>query len=130
VRGLIAEGRPGPAVASFLTEVVGLTPAQVLALRDAPPGPDDVLAIATRTLVREGEALAALDLAALARPVRQPVLLLHGTASPAWVAEVVAVLARELPRAQAAVLVGEGHEAVDTAAPAIAERLTRFLDAR
>jgi pimeloyl-ACP methyl ester carboxylesterase len=128
VRGLIAEGRPGPAVASFLTEVVGLTPAQVQALRDAPPGPDDILAIATRTMVREGEALAALDLAALARPVRQPVLLLHGTASPAWVAEVVAVLARELPRAEVAVLAGEGHEGVDTAAPAIAERLTRFLD--
>jgi pimeloyl-ACP methyl ester carboxylesterase len=101
----------------------------VQALRDAPPGPDDVRAIATRTLVREGEALAGLDLAALARPIRQPVLLLHGTASPPWVAEVVAVLARELPSAQVVALAGEGHEGVDAAAPAVAERLTRFLTA-
>jgi pimeloyl-ACP methyl ester carboxylesterase len=129
LRSLIAAGRPGPAIASFLTEVIGLTPEQVAALRDAPPGPDDVLAIASRTLVREGEALAALDLAALAAPVTQPVLLLHGSASPLWAATVVGSLATALPDAQVVELAGAGHEGVDTAAGTVADHLVRFFGA-
>jgi pimeloyl-ACP methyl ester carboxylesterase len=128
-RELMAAGRPGPAVAGFLTEVVGLSESQVRALREAPPGPDDVLAVAARTLVREGEALAALDLAALAAGVTGPVLLLQGTASPPWAAAVVRALADRLPGAQVAVLPGEGHEGVDTAAADVAARLERFLRA-
>jgi pimeloyl-ACP methyl ester carboxylesterase len=129
LRGLIAAGRPGPAIAGFLTEVVGMTPEQVAALREAPPGPDDVLAIATRTLVREGEALAALDLAAVAAPVPQPVLLLRGTASPPWAEAVVRALAAALPDAQVVELPGAGHEGVDTAAATVAAQLVRFLTA-
>jgi pimeloyl-ACP methyl ester carboxylesterase len=126
---LIAAGRPGPAIASFLTEVIGLTPEQVAALRDAPPGPDDVLAIATRTLVREGQALAALDLAALAEPVAQPVLLLHGSASPPWAAAVVRTLTTSLRDVHVVELPGAGHEGVDTAAEPVADHLVRFFGA-
>jgi pimeloyl-ACP methyl ester carboxylesterase len=129
LRALIAAGRPGPAIASFLTEVIGLTPEQVAALRDAPPGPDDVLAVASRTLVREGEALAALDLPALAAPVAQPVLLLHGSAGPPWAAAVVRELATALRDVQVVELPGAGHEGVDTHAATVTEHLVRFLGA-
>jgi pimeloyl-ACP methyl ester carboxylesterase len=127
VRGMLAAGQPGRAVASFLLDVVGMTPEQVEELRAAGPGPDDVLAIASRTFVREGEALAALDLAALARPVRAPVLLLHGTASPPWVEQVIGALARALPDVAVVSLPGQGHEGVDTGADVVAAELRRFL---
>nr|WP_281371695.1 alpha/beta hydrolase [Petropleomorpha daqingensis] len=127
LRALIAAGRPGPAIASFLIEVIGLTPEQVAELRDAPPGPDDVLAIASRTLVREGEALAALDLAALAGPVVQPVLLMLGSASPPWAASVVRDLSTALPRADVVEMADADHEGVDTAAETVAEHLVRFF---
>jgi len=127
VRGLIAAGQPGPAVVSFLTEIIGLTRDEVEALRQAPQGTDDVLAIASRTLPREAEALAALDLAALARAVPQPTLLLRGTETPPWAAEVVGELDEHLADARTVVLQGEGHEGVDTAAAAVAGHLTDFL---
>jgi pimeloyl-ACP methyl ester carboxylesterase len=127
VRGHLAAGQAGRAVASFLVEIGGMTPAQVERLRTAPPGGDDNLAIASRTFVREGEALAALDLAALARRVRAPVLLLHGTASPPWVEQVTGALARALPDVEVVSLPGQGHEGVDTAADVVAAELRRFL---
>jgi pimeloyl-ACP methyl ester carboxylesterase len=127
VRGYLEAGQTGRAVASFLTEVIGLTREQVEELRRSAPGGDDVLDIAFRTLGREGEALAALDLADLARQVAQPALLLLGTASPAWAGEVVRVLAENLPSAEVAELPGAGHEGVDTAAAVVAERLRGFL---
>jgi len=127
VRGLIAAGQPGPAIVSFLTEIVGLTREQVEALRQAPRGTDDVLAIASRTLPREAEALAALDLPALAGAVRQPVLLLRGTSSPPWAAEVVGALERHLADARTVALPEEGHEGVDTAAATVAGHLADFL---
>jgi pimeloyl-ACP methyl ester carboxylesterase len=107
-------------------DVFGHSVSGVVVLGAAPPGPDDVLAIASRTLVREAEALAALGLPAVARAVRQPVLL-RGTAGPPWGAEVLAVLIAALPDAEVEELVGEGHEGVDTAATAVAALLTRFL---
>jgi pimeloyl-ACP methyl ester carboxylesterase len=127
VRAQMEAGQRGPAVIGFLREQIGLSAEQVEALRHAPAGPDDVLDIAARTLPREADALAALDLPGLARPVRQPVLLLRGTASPPWAAEVTGVLERSLADARAVVLPGEGHEGVDTAAAAVAGHLADFL---
>lgn len=127
VRGYLADGQAGRAVASFLVEIGGMTPAQVEELRSTPPGPDDYPAIAARTFVREGEALAALDLRALARRVRAPVLLLHGTASPPWAEQVVSALARALPHVAVVSLPGHGHEGVDTGADVVAAELRRFL---
>lgn len=127
VRGYLAAGQPGRAVVSFLTEIGGMTPDQVEQLRTAPPGPEDYLEIASRTFVREGEALAALDLRALARPVRLPVLMLHGTASPPWAQQVGGALARALADVEVVSLPGHGHEGVDTAADLVAAELRRFL---
>lgn len=127
IRGYLAAGQPGRAVASFLVEIAGMTPAQVDELRAAPPGPDDYLAIASRTFVREAEALARLDLAALARRVRIPVLLLHGTAGPPWVEQVIGALAPALPGVEVVSLPHEGHEGVDRAADVVAAELRRFF---
>jgi pimeloyl-ACP methyl ester carboxylesterase len=127
VRGLVDAGRPGRAVVAFLSEIVGMDPAQIEQLRAAGPGPDDVLAVAARTLPREADALAALDLAALAAAVTASVLLLHGTASPPWVEQVIGTLARALRDVEVVSLPGQGHEGVDTAADVVAAELRRFL---
>jgi pimeloyl-ACP methyl ester carboxylesterase len=127
VRSHLAAGRPGPAVVDFLVHVIGLTPEQVAALRDAGAGGEDVLGIASRTLLREAEALAALDPAALAADVSQPVLLMRGTASPAWAESVVRTLEAGLSDVRTVVLPGAGHEGVDTAAGEVAGHLVRFL---
>jgi pimeloyl-ACP methyl ester carboxylesterase len=127
IRGYVEAGQPGRAVVSFLTEIGGVSGEQVEELRRAGAGGDDVLGIASRTLVREGEVLAALDLRDLARRVAQPVLLLRGTASPPWAADVVGLLADQLPSVEVVPLPGEGHEGVDSAAAAVAGRLRAFL---
>lgn len=127
IRGHLGAGQVGRALSSFLVDVAGMTPDQVEELRNAPPGPDDYPAIAARTFVREGEALAALDIAALARPVRAPVLVLHGTAGPAWAEQVRGALVPALSDVQVVALPGHGHEGVDTAADLVAAELRRFL---
>ena len=68
---------------SFLTEVIGLTMAQVSELRNT-PGAQDVLPIVSATMPREGEALASADPLGLAARITAPVLLMLGEASPAW----------------------------------------------
>ncbi|MDQ1660266.1 MAG: hypothetical protein QOJ68_246 [Blastococcus sp.] len=128
----IEAGQSGLAVASFLIEVIGLTRERVNELREqalhAGSGPvvDDVLAVASRTLGREAEALTTLDLATLAAGVRQPVRFLLGTGSPPWAAEVTGLLAMQLPGAEIVVLDGEGHEGVDGAAQRVLDELLAF----
>jgi len=124
---LVAKGRPGPAMISFLTEVIGLTMVQVSELRDA-PGAQDVLPIVSATLPREGEALASADPLALAAGVTAPVLLLLGEVSPAWAADLTHALSAALPQATLAVLPGYGHEAIDGAPGLIYRQLLHFLD--
>jgi pimeloyl-ACP methyl ester carboxylesterase len=125
-------GQSGLAVASFLTEVIGLSRERVDELRDQAlqadtgPGLDDVLAVASRTLGREADALAALDLAALARGVRQPVRFLLGAESPPWAGEVTGFLAARLTGAEIVVLDGEGHEGLDGAPKRVVEELVHF----
>jgi pimeloyl-ACP methyl ester carboxylesterase len=128
----IDAGQSGLAVASFLIEVIGLTRERVNELREealrasAGPGVDDVLAVASRTLGREADALAALDLAALATGVQQPVRFLLGTASPPWAGEVTAFLAARLAGSEVVPLDGEGHEGLDGAPERVVEELVRF----
>jgi len=129
LRGHLAAGRRGPAVVDFLVAVIGLTHEQVSELRNSSAADEDVLGIASRTLLREAEALAALDLPALAAAVGQPVLLMRGTQSPPWAAEVVGVLAGALADVEVVVLPGAGHEGVDTAADVVAGHLVRFFEA-
>jgi pimeloyl-ACP methyl ester carboxylesterase len=121
---LIAAGRPGPAMVSFLTEIVGLTDEQVGELRNAPRG-YDVLPIASATMPREARALAEVDLTTLAPAV--PVLLILGSASPGWARDITAELAGALPLSTLAVLDGQGHEAIDTAPAVLAGALEEFL---
>ena len=97
------------------------------ALRDAPGG-RDVLPIAAATLPHEAHALAAADLAGPApRQVRQPVLLLLGTASPPWAGEITRELAAALPTATVTELSGTGHEAIDQAPDVLVAEVVRFL---
>jgi pimeloyl-ACP methyl ester carboxylesterase len=123
---LVADGRPGPAMISFLTEVIGLTMAQVSELRDT-PGAQDVLPIVSATLAREAEALASADPLPLAADVVAPVLLLLGETSPAWAADLTHALSAAVPQASLAVLPGCGHEAIDAAPGLIYRELAQFL---
>ena len=126
VSALVAGGRPGPAMISFLTEVIGLTMAQVNDLRNT-PGAQDVLPIVSATMPRESKALASADPPALAARVTAPVLLLLGEASPAWAADITHALSAALPHAALTVLPGAGHEAIDTDPGLICRQLLRFL---
>jgi pimeloyl-ACP methyl ester carboxylesterase len=123
---MVADGQGGRATFTFLTEIIGLTRAEVEALRDAPGG-RDVLPIVAATLPREARALAAADLPGAARKVRQPVLLLLGTASPPWASQITAELAAALPAATVSELAGAGHEALEKTPDQITAALARFL---
>jgi pimeloyl-ACP methyl ester carboxylesterase len=123
---LIAAGDPGRAMASFLVDVVGYTWDEVFAMRDAPAA-REASEIVERTMVREGHALTAVDLAPLADAVPQPVLLLLGADSPPWAPALTRALHRRLPRATLVVLADQGHEAVDRAPAELARALDDFL---
>ena len=126
VAAMVADGQAGRAAFTFLTEIIGLTRSEVEALRDGPGG-RDVLPIVAATLPREARALAAADLADVARQVRQPVLLLLGTASPPWASQITRELAAELPAATVTELPGTGHEALNTAPDLLVTEVLRFL---
>jgi pimeloyl-ACP methyl ester carboxylesterase len=126
VTAMVAEGKPGRAMVTFLTEVVGLTQDQVTELRDAAPV-EDVLAIVSRTMAREADALSTLDLAQLAAAVNQPVRLMLGATSPPWAGAVTTALTQQLRSADAVVLTDLGHEAVDIAPALVAAELDSFF---
>jgi pimeloyl-ACP methyl ester carboxylesterase len=126
VSAMVGDGQAGRAVFSFLTEIIGLTRAEVEALRDAPGG-RDVLPVAAATLPREARALASADLVAAARLVRQPVLLLLGAASPPWAAQITRQVAAELPAGTVAGLPGVGHDALERAPDLVAAEVMRFF---
>jgi pimeloyl-ACP methyl ester carboxylesterase len=114
-------------VFGFLTEIIGLAPAQVAALRDA-PGSQDALSVAAATLPREARALASADLVAAGRQVKQPVRLLLGEHSPPWARQLTDELAAVLPAATVAALPGVGHEGLQGAPGLVAAEVLRFLD--
>jgi pimeloyl-ACP methyl ester carboxylesterase len=123
---MVAGGQAGRAMFAFLTEIMGLTRSEVETLRDAPGG-GDVLPIVAATMPREARALATADLAAAAGQVRQPVLLLLGTASPPWAGQITRELAAVLAAATVTELPGAGHEALDTAPSLLVTEVLRFL---
>lgn len=122
----IAAGQPGPAMVTFLTEVVGLTREQIEGFRGL-PGAQDVLPIVAATLPREAEGLAAVDLPALAAGITVPVLLMLGTVGPPWAADITHALDAVLADATVAELPGFGHEAIDTAPDLVDTLLQQFL---
>jgi pimeloyl-ACP methyl ester carboxylesterase len=121
-RDMISQGRLGLAMASFLTEVVGLTQEEIEALRAAPPA-WDILAVLAATLEREARALTTVDVAMLARSVACPVTLLLGERSPAWAQTITDQIRTALPAARLVELVGIGHEAIDAAPESIVKVL-------
>lgn len=126
VTELIRSGRIGPAIASFLIDVIGLSPSEVETLRNQ-AGAFDPRPIAAATLPREARALQTLDLA-VAEKIACPVLLLLGSESPAWAAHITAYLQATIPNASTAVLQGQGHEAIDNTPSNIATLVTRYLN--
>jgi pimeloyl-ACP methyl ester carboxylesterase len=124
----LAADQPGPVLASFLTEIIGMAPEQARALRDAPGG-RDVLPVVAATLSREADALAGADLAGLAAAVTVPVLLLLGADSPAWAAAVTRTLKAALPVAAISRLPGCGHQAIYTAPGRVAAAAGDFFAA-
>jgi pimeloyl-ACP methyl ester carboxylesterase len=123
---LVADGKAGRAMVSFLTEIVGLTAGQVEELKNAPRA-YDVLPIVSATLPREAHALMSVDLPGLAAAVTAPALLLLGATSPAWAGDVTRAIAAALPAAELVVLPGHGHEAVDSAPDLVVRELHRFF---
>jgi pimeloyl-ACP methyl ester carboxylesterase len=125
VSALIADGKPGPAMVSFLREM-GLSATQIDALKNAPRD-YDVLPIVSATMPREALALATVDVTALAAAVTVPVLLLLGSRSPAWASDITGALADVLPQSTLAVLDGQGHEAIESAPGLLESRLAAFF---
>ena len=125
VTALIADGKPGPAMVSFLREM-GLSATQIDELKNAPRD-YDVLPIVSATMPREALALATVDVTALAAAVTVPVLLLLGSRSPAWARDLTGALADVLPQSTLAVLDGQGHDAIDSAPELLADRLAGFF---
>lgn len=80
---LIEQGHVGRAMSDFLTEIIGLTAAEVEALRTA-PFTYDILEVARATMPREAAALRTVNLVGEASMVRCPVTLLIGTDRPPW----------------------------------------------
>lgn len=101
VSAMLTHGQTGRAAVSFLTEIVGLDPEQVQALRDS-PGNVDVLRIVAATIEREARALAKTDLISAAKIVKSPVLLLLGSRSPRWAQEITAASRTPLPQPMSA----------------------------
>jgi pimeloyl-ACP methyl ester carboxylesterase len=126
VTALVAGGKAGRAMISFLTEIVGLTAGQVEELKAAPRA-YDVMPIVTATLPREARALTSVDLPGLAAGVALPALLLLGTTSPAWAGDITRAIAAALPAAELVMLTGHGHQAVDSAPGLVVRELHRFF---
>ena len=125
--GLVSDGKPGRAMFSFITEIVGLTAERFEDYRNA-PGAHDVLPIVSATLPREAEALTSVDLLGFAAQVTAPVLLLLGTKSPPWADEITRTLAAKLTIAELVSLPDQGHDAVDSAPDLIVTELRRFFE--
>ena len=125
VTALIADGKPGPAMVSFLREM-GMSATQIDELKNAPRD-YDVLPIVSATMPREALALATVDVTALAAAVTVPVMLLLGSLSPAWASDITGALAGALPQSTLAALDGQGHDAVDSAPELLADRLAGFF---
>jgi pimeloyl-ACP methyl ester carboxylesterase len=126
VQAMLAQGRVGRAMMSFLTEIIGLTQERVRELRDTPPL-YNALAIMAATLPREAPALASADLPRLAAAVRVPALLMLGSQTPAWAGDITNELLAALPDSKLAMLDGQGHEATDRAPGMITSLLAEFF---
>jgi pimeloyl-ACP methyl ester carboxylesterase len=127
IQAMLAQGRVGRAMMSFLTEIIGVTEERIRELRDTPPL-YNALAIMAATMPREAPALASADLPGLAAAVRVPALLMLGSQTPAWAGDITNELLAALPDSKLAILDGQGHEATDRAPGMITGLLAEFFD--
>jgi pimeloyl-ACP methyl ester carboxylesterase len=127
VTALIAAGKPGRAMFSFVTEIVGLTAKQFEEYRAAPAA-YDILPIVSATMLREARALVKVDPDALAEKADVPVLLLLGATSPPWAGEITRSLAAALSDARVAGIAGCGHDAIDTVPQVVVDELLSFFE--
>lgn len=104
---LVSEGRRGDAVELFQTEGVGIPPAVVAQLRNAPFRP--ALENMAQTLVYESTILQALP-AEVLDSVRVPTIVIDGGESPDVMRQAARSLADELPDATYRTLEGQGHD--------------------
>lgn len=123
---IVAEGKAGRAMVSFLMEIIGLTSEEVDQLRLAPPA-YDILGVLSATLPREARALLRADLPASAARVTRPTSLLLGERSPPWAGEITRQVAAAIDGSEVVVLPGVGHEAIDEIPDRLVAELEGFL---
>jgi pimeloyl-ACP methyl ester carboxylesterase len=104
---LIADGRRGDAVELFQTEAVGIPPAIVAQLRNAPFRP--ALEAIAHTLVYDSTILAALP-DGLLSSVNMPALVLSGDQSHPIMRQSAQALVEGLPAGHYRSLAGQGHD--------------------
>ena len=126
LRERLAAGDPAGVLATFMTEVVGLTPAELDAFRADPIWPVRVAAARTilRELDAEGSGAASLD--ALGA-VRQPVLQLLGSGSRAIFRDATTALDARLRHGRVVEIDGARHAAHHTHPDAVVEAVRAFL---
>jgi pimeloyl-ACP methyl ester carboxylesterase len=106
---LIAAGRRGDAVELFQTEAVGIPPAAVAQMRNAPFRP--ALEKMAHTLIYESTILRSLPTGLIAS-VRLPTLVIDGEESPEVMRQAAQSLADALPDGRYHTLKGQGHDIV------------------
>lgn len=117
----ISAGRRGDAVELFQIEAVGIPPAYVAQMRNAPFRP--ALEKMAHTLVYESMILAALP-AGLLASIQVPALVIDGTTSPEVMRNAAKSLAEALPAGSYRSLEGQGHDIVPAVlAPVLEEFL-------
>lgn len=106
----VAEGRPGDAVETFMTEAVQMPPPVVAHIKSQPFWPH--LASFGPSLLHDAAIAGDGSLPAAARlaSLRSEVLVLDGGASPAWMRTGVHTLATALPHATYRTLDGQTHD--------------------
>jgi pimeloyl-ACP methyl ester carboxylesterase len=123
---LLAAGDPDAVLATFMTEIVGMTAADLAAYRADPVWPVRVAAAHTIPRELDGEASAAASLDALAE-VRQPVLQLLGSASIPIFRAAASALDRRLRDGTIVEIEGARHAAHHTHVESVIAAVGAFL---
>jgi pimeloyl-ACP methyl ester carboxylesterase len=125
LRASVVAGRPDEAVETFWRVALGMPPEAIAGARQAPMWPG--LVALAHTLPYDQAIVGPYQVGAplpgkWATTVTMPALVLDGGASPDFMRNSVAALARLLPNAQRRTLEGQGHGApAEVLAPILAE---------
>lgn len=123
---LLQRGEREAVLVAFFREVVGLSDAEMAAMRAAPSWSARIAA--AHTIPREFEdADYAFDPARLAR-LTQPVMLLAGTVSEPFLKRATEAVHDALPNSRVVLMEGQGHVAITTAPDLVAKLVVDFLN--